>query len=107
MSLKHDWASIQTYLNAHERVLRTYVKYMEHSKGYIQTLVTANYLLLECKGIIFNTYSGNKVRVDITKDVEIDDSVPRRTRALTVGYSYNANMPNVNESMVGDNQTFH
>ncbi len=89
MTLKHDWASLQTYLNAHERVLNTYSKYMDKPRIYQQTLITANYLLLECTGIAFTTYAGSKVRVDITKDVEIDDSNPKRLRALTVGYSYN------------------
>jgi hypothetical protein len=95
MSRKHDWASLQTYLNVHERVLNTYAKFMDTPRAYQQTFVTANYLLLECMGIMFTTYKGTKVRVDITKDVEIDDSNPKRHRAVTVGYSYNANEPRV------------
>ena len=90
---KHDWSSLQTYLNAHERVLSTYSKFMDVPHQYNQKRITQNYLLLECIGIIFTTYNGNKVRVDITKDVEIDDENPKRLKALTVGYSYNANSP--------------
>ena len=95
MSLKHDWASLQTYLNAHERVLNTFAKFMIQPRSYKLTQITANYLLLECTDIQFTTYAGNKVRVDITKDVEIDDSNPKRLKALTSGYSYNANKPGV------------
>jgi len=91
---KHDWASLQTYLNAHERVLRTYSKFMDHPVQYKQSRVTENYLILECQSI-FTTYNGTKVRVDIYKDVEIDDSILNRERALTFGYSYNANRPGV------------
>lgn len=92
-SRKHDWASLQTYLNAHERVLNTYARYMDRPRQYDQTMVTPNYLLLECTGIQFTTYNGNRVRVDITKDVEIDDTNPKRPMVRTVGYSYNANRP--------------
>lgn len=92
---KHDSASLQRYLNAHERVLNTYSRYMDHPKVYRQNFLTPNYLLLECVGIIFTTYNGNKVRADITKDVEIDDSIPGRPRAMTFGYSYNANRPGI------------
>lgn len=87
---KHDWATRQSYLNAHERVLRTYEKWMDHPHSYKHTQVTAEYLLLQCHGIIFTSYQGNKVRVDITKDVEIDTSNPKRLLARTFGYSYNA-----------------
>lgn len=90
---KHDWASLQRYMNAHERVMNTYAKFMDRPRTYEQTLVTPNYLLLECKGILFTTYNGNQVRVDISKDVEIDDAIPKRPQALTVLYSYNANRP--------------
>lgn len=90
---KHDWASLQSYLNAHERVLNTYAKFMERPRQYKQTLITPNYLLLECTDIMFTTYLGNKARVDLTKDVEIDDAIEKRPKALTTGYSYNANRP--------------
>ena len=93
MSLKHDWATLQTYLNAHERVLSTYTKFMDAPRTYTQTRVTTNYLLLECMNIQFTIYNGTKVRADITKDVEIDESNPKRLLALTVGYSFNANAP--------------
>jgi len=90
---KHDWASMQTYINAHDRVLRQYSKFMDHPRQYQHARITPNYLLLKCENILFTTYKGNRVRVDITKDVEIDDSIPKREQARTFGYSYNANRP--------------
>ena len=92
---KHDWASVQSFINAHERVLNHYAKFMDRPRQYIQRRVTDNYMSLECHDIMLTTYSGTKVRVDITKDVEIDDSNPRREQALTTWYSYNANQPRV------------
>ena len=92
---KHDWASLQTYLNAHDRVLSHYAKFMDFPRQYLHTRVTPNYLVLKCENMLLTTYNGNKVRVDISKDVEIDDSNPKRERALTFGYSYNANRPGV------------
>ena len=92
---KHGWASLETYLNAHDRVLRTYTKFMDQPKQYRYEWANSNYLVLKCHGIDFTTYSGNKVRVDLYKDVDIDDSNPKRLRARTSGYSYNANRPGV------------
>lgn len=95
MKKKHDWASIQTFLNAHDRVLRTYSRYMDSPKQYKLKWVTPNYLSMECLEIQFTTYKGNTVRVDITKDVEIDDTNPKWKLARTFSYSYNANRPGV------------
>jgi len=89
MSRKHDWASYQKYINAHERVLRTYSKFMDQPKLYQKELPSDRWLILECEGIQFNTHNGNKVRVDIHKDAVIDPSIPNRPRARTFTYRFN------------------
>ncbi len=93
MTQKHDWASYQTYINAHERVLRTYAKFMEYPKRYKLDEVNENWFILSCKELIFTTYNGGKIRVDIIKDVEVDVSVPQRKKARTFAYSYSCSRP--------------
>ena len=66
---------------------------MEQPKTYIQTWFNPNYLKLKCEGVVFTTFNHNKVRVDISKDVDVDDSNPSRPLARTAFYSYNANRP--------------
>lgn len=61
--------------------------------AYQVSQITSRFYTLECVGILFQTYQANRVRIDIYKEVLIDDSMPRRKRARTVGYSYNANTP--------------
>lgn len=94
---KHDWNSLQGYLEVHEKILRQYQRYMEVHRSYKYEVITAFWHSLECSQIIFQTYQGTRVRVDIHKDIEVDPSNPRRTQARTFKYSYNANLPGGNE----------
>ncbi|MGK5086617.1 hypothetical protein WDW86_03595 [Bdellovibrionota bacterium FG-2] len=92
--MKHDWNTLDDYLSVHHRILHFYGKYMETPKAAYQvTQLTPRFYTLECAGIIFRTYLSNRVRVDIYKEILVDDSNPRRRRARTIGYSYNANTP--------------
>ena len=92
--MKHDWNSLEDYLSVHDRILRFYVKHMETPRvAYKVVQVTPRFYTLECAGIIFHTYQSNRIRVDIYKEVLVDDTQPRRKRARTIGYNYNANTP--------------
>lgn len=48
---------------------------------------------LTCLGIFLHTYRGTRVRIDIAKDIEVNPSNPKRPRARTFSYSYEANYP--------------
>ncbi len=88
MIRKHDWASYQTYMDAHERVLKTYEKFMEFPKTYTKEVANESWVIFRCQELIFTTYNGSKVQVDLHKDVEIDASVPTRKKARIFAYSY-------------------
>ncbi len=90
---KHDWNSLQHYLDIHEKTLRQYHRYMETPRNYRYEQVTPSWHVLSCPMIIFHTYKGTRVRADIHKDIEVDLSNPKRLRARTFRYSYNANIP--------------
>lgn len=92
--MKHDWNSLENYLNVHSKTLRDYAKRMED--GVIRqcspTWWTPIYLELSCQKIFFITDKGNRVRVDIRKEAEIDDTYAR-PRARTIYYEYSCNEP--------------
>ncbi len=90
---KHDWNSLQHYLDIHEKTIRAYHRYMEVPRNYQYQTVTPYYHILSCHKIFIHTYKNTRLRVDITKDIEIDPSNPKRPRARTFKYSYNANIP--------------
>lgn len=91
--MKHGWNSWDGYLAVHEQVLRFYSRYMETPKTYVIETVTDQFYILRCENIVFITYSGTKIRVDIRKRVLIAER-HGRSMARTFGYSYNANRPN-------------
>ncbi len=90
---KHDWNSLQNYLSVHEKTLRRYENAMETVRTYMLDKLTDQYWTLTCKPLFLLTYKGNRIRVDIEKDIEIDPTVPNRPRARTFSYSYSAIRP--------------
>jgi hypothetical protein len=92
--MKHGWNSWDNYWDIHEKILRIYSKYMQAPKTYKLEKHTAQFYELSCEGIMITTFKQTLVRVDIRKEVEIDDSSPNRLRARTIGYSYSVNLPN-------------
>lgn len=92
MKKKHDWNTLEHYLNIHEKVLRFYSKYFHFQKNYRIERITNEYLRLECNGIELVTYKASVVRVHIEKDVEIE-RVGRREMARTFDYRYHAHFP--------------
>lgn len=89
---KHDWNSLQHYLEIHFKTLRLYQKYMETPRFYAHKVENELSHSLVCPGIIFLTYRQTRVRAEIEKYVEIDPSNPFRSRARTYAYTYNANI---------------
>ena len=92
--MKHGWNSWDNYFDIHEKVLRFYSKYMQAAKSYHVTRHTDQYYEMTCTGILFQSFNQNLVRVDIHKDLEIEDSLKSKLKARTLGYSYSANKPN-------------
>lgn len=62
-------------------------------KTYKVSMHTERYYELECDKVLMRTYKGTTIRVDIRKDVLIED-YRGRLRAKTFAYSYSANLPN-------------
>lgn len=91
--MKHGWNSLKNYLHIHEKVLDQYSKFMQFPKTYVIEKVTDNYYSLVCTGIHFNTVRGQVIRVDISKDVDIDATIKKRPQARTARYSYCASKP--------------
>jgi hypothetical protein len=50
---KHDWNSLQGYLEVHEKILRQYQRYMEVHRNYKYEVITELWHSLECSQIIF------------------------------------------------------
>ena len=92
--MKHGWNSWENYWNIHEKVLRFYSIFMQAPKSYTLIRQTEQYYEIKCTGILFQTYSQNLVRVDIRKNITIDDKVKSKLRAQTESYTYSANRPN-------------
>jgi hypothetical protein len=90
---KHDWNSLQHYLEIHDKTIRFYQQWMETPRFYTHEILNEYFHALNCIKIFVHTYKGTRVRVDIKKDVEIDPSTPKRLRARTFKYSYSANIP--------------
>jgi hypothetical protein len=66
---------------------------MVEPKVYQTDENTSQWVTITCEKILLRTKKGNIIRADITKDVEIDDSVPNRRKARTFTYTYSANIP--------------
>ncbi len=93
--MKHGWNSWEHYLSIHEKTLRFYNPYMTVVKTYTIFKHTTRYYEIQCQQIPMRTYKGTDVRIDIKKDILVDE-VNGRLQARTVAYSYNANLPNPN-----------
>lgn len=91
--MKHGWNSWDGYFATHEKVLRFFSKYMVVPQVYSVLRPTDRFYQLICENILVTTYKGTRVRIDLSKDVLIEDQ-HGRLRARTYGYSYNANLPN-------------
>jgi hypothetical protein len=92
--VKHGWNSTQHYLDIHESILLDYTtKYADDIYSY-DIKVFSDRIILTCEKILMiGTASGIAVRCDIVKSAELDYT---RTRARTLTYSYNANIPRGN-----------
>ncbi len=90
--MKHDWNSWEHYLSIHEKTLQIYSKYMTSVKVYTLLRHTERHYELQCQQIPFKTYKGTSVRVDITKDILLEEH-RGRLRAKNFAYSYNSNLP--------------
>lgn len=91
---KHSWNSLQHYLGIHHKTLRFFEKLMETPRVYTHKIENEVTQTLRAAGIIFLTYRGSRVRVDIKKTLEINLSNPKRPRARTFEYRYAASRPN-------------
>lgn len=91
--MKHDWNWWANYLSIHEQILRFYSPYMTTVKTYSILRHTERYYELRCEQIPMKTYKGTNIRVDLRKDILIEEQ-RGRLRAKTFGYSFNANLPN-------------
>ena len=96
---KHGWNTLRNYLEIHDKTLRFYHRYMEEPRGYVYEQLNERYHTLSCLRIFLHTHKGTRVRIDISKDIEVDPSIPSRPRARTFAYSYNVNIPNGRELM--------
>lgn len=94
MKRKHDWNTLENYLNVHERVLHRYSGNMLTVKTYSIRKITDYFRVLRAENINFRTFNGNEIRVDIRKNVEVDPSNKKRPRARTYDYTYSASIPN-------------
>lgn len=90
---KHGWNAFADYVTVHEKTLRLNESYMVVPKTYTIIKVTELYWTLEAIGIELRTFKGNRVRIDISKDVEVDLTNKYRPLARTEGYTYSANYP--------------
>ncbi len=91
--MRHGWRPFQKYIEVHQRILRLNHPFMENPRVYTISTPTPQYLRLECARIMLTTFSGNRVRVDLLIDAEIDDTVRNRPRARTFEYTFSANVP--------------
>jgi hypothetical protein len=93
--MKHDWNSLENYLTIHEKILRFYNKWMDPPRTYRVEKLTqeGSDLILSCHSAFLTTEKGTRIRVDIEKIVEVDDTLPNRKKARTYSYSYSANIP--------------
>lgn len=89
---KHGWNSLADYISIHEKTIRFYQKFMETPRVYSYRINTEFDHELTGLGIIFHTYHGTRIRVDISKGIEVDPSNIRRPRARTFDYTYSANI---------------
>ena len=94
--MRHGWRPLQRYIEVHERVLRIHSMHMDPPKVYREEWINPNYHYLSCEQINFTTFYGNKIRVDIRIDVDVDDSVPNRKKAKTFVYTFSAYQPGGN-----------
>lgn len=90
---KHDWAPLQHFLDIHYKILRFYHRYMEIPRSYELDWKNPNYLIMRCERIYLTTHKGTRVRVDIVKEILVDDKIPNRQKALTYDYTYSASIP--------------
>ncbi len=90
--MRHGWRSLQKYLDVHDRIIRSYHRYMNPSKVYDLKWETSQWLRLSCFPIFITTYQNTLIRVDIRINAEVDDSTAR-PRARTFDYTFSANPP--------------
>jgi len=97
--MKHGWNSWDGYLAVHEKVLRFFAKFMENPKPYQILEVTDQFRILKCENIIINTYNGTRLRVDIRKQVLLEQQ-HGRLMAKTFRYAYGVFRPNPDGSQL-------
>ena len=90
---KHDWAPLRHFLDIHDKILRFHHRYMETPRSYDLDWKNPNYLIMRCERVYLTTYKGTRIRVDITKEILVDDAIPNRPKALTYDYTYSASVP--------------
>jgi hypothetical protein len=90
--MRHGWRPLQNYLDVHDRVIRSYHRYMSPPKVYESKMYTPQWLVLTCFPVFLTTHQNTLVRVDIRIDVEVDESTAR-PQARTFDYTFSANLP--------------
>ena len=88
---KHSWNWLEDYLRVHERVLGNYTSDIETPRSYSYTWLTEQYLILSVT-FHLKTSKGQRVRIDISKDVEVEALPGGKRHARTEAYSYNASI---------------
>ena len=100
--LKHDWNTLEDYLSVHQQVWKKYDLWQATGKPFYSTIYyTDQYLELKTERFFLTTHKGTVVRIDIRKEVEIDDTRGKKKVARTFGYSYSCNLPSQSRSERG------
>ena len=94
MAKQHDWNTLQNYLEVHENVLWKYSAHFLIVPKYKITKYTSQFWQMDLLKVRIRTRKGTEITLDIEKEIEIDDSVPKRPRARTGMYRYVASKPN-------------
>ncbi len=92
--VKHDWNTLENYLSVHQKVWKKYNLALATGLPFYKVqIITDQYWELKAEGFSLTTNSGTLLKVDIRKEIEVDDSQGRKKVARTYGYTYSCNLP--------------
>ena len=101
---KHDWNTLENYISVHQAVWKKYKLNLATGKPFYSVeIITDQYWELRAEGFPLTTKLGTLIKVDIRKEVEIDDSRGNKKVARTYGYTYSCNLPSQSASQRGKN----
>ena len=86
---KHDWNTLEDYLNVHDSVFKKYIKYFQSPRTYKYAKLTEHYHVLELEAVL-NTNKGSLVKVDIEKGITVKKIPGNRPVVKLNNYKYHA-----------------